>query len=79
MGTLAAILSGQAGRSVRDRTGLTGAFKVELEFAPDPLAAGGDRPSLFTALEEQLGLKLEPQRGAVEVLVIDRVQPPTEN
>jgi uncharacterized protein (TIGR03435 family) len=50
--------------------------------APAPTAAAptpGDRPSLFTALEEQLGLKLEALRAPIDVLVIDRVTPPTEN
>jgi uncharacterized protein (TIGR03435 family) len=88
---LAGTLSGQVGRIVVDRTGLTGAFDFDLEFAPEPAGnpAGGaaptpspaatDRPSLFTAVEEQLGLKLQPQRAPIEVTVIDRVEPPTEN
>lgn len=87
MARLAQSMSRLAGRIVVDRTGLTGGFDLDLEFTPDPAAAaqppaaGGDAnlPSLFTALEEQLGLKLQPQRGPVEVLVIDRVERPTEN
>ena len=88
MGTLARSLAGQVGRLVVDRTGLMGGFDFDLEFTPDPAAAGGqppaaggdaNAPSLFTALEEQLGLKLVPQRGPVEMLVIDRVERPTEN
>lgn len=85
---LATTLSGAVGRIVQDRTGLTGGFDFELEFAPESsggaVGAGGtapgtDRPSLFTALEEQLGLKLQPQRAPIDVLVIDRVEQPTEN
>ena len=87
MAALARTMSGRAGRIIVDRTGLAGGFDFELEFTPDPAAADqppdpvGDAnlPSLFTALEEQLGLKLLPQRGPVEVLVIDRVERPTEN
>lgn len=88
MAALARSMSNQAGRIIVDKTGLTGGFDFELEFTPDPAAAGGqppaagsdvNAPSLFTALEEQLGLKLQPQRGPVEVLVIDRVERPTEN
>ena len=60
---------------------------LELEFTADPSAAGGqppavsdtNLPSMFTALEEQLGLKLVPERRPVEVLVIDRVERPTDN
>jgi uncharacterized protein (TIGR03435 family) len=74
-------LAGFVQRTVVDRTGLTGLWDVDLTFAPDvvPGAASQDtsRPSLFTALQEQLGLRLEPATGPVEVLVIDRVERPT--
>ena len=88
MAALARSMSNQAGRIIVDKTGLTGGFDIDLEFTPNPAAAGGqppaaggdaNAPSLFTALEEQLGLKLVPQRGPVEMLVIDRVERPTEN
>jgi uncharacterized protein (TIGR03435 family) len=78
------------GRLVVDRTGLTGTFDVDLSWTPDQLPpAGGSAmptptppidpngPSLFTALQEQLGLKLESTRGPVPVLVIDSVAAPT--
>lgn len=80
---LATALSGFAvDTSVIDRTGLTGNFDIELQWTPDNLrsaaaAAGGDGPSLFTALQEQLGLKLESARGPVEYLVIDSAEQPT--
>jgi uncharacterized protein (TIGR03435 family) len=80
-------LGGQLGRTVVDRTGLPGNFAFELEWTPEPgqplgpNAAPGDlsSPSIFTALQEQLGLKLEPQKGSVEILVIDHVEKPSEN
>ena len=78
-------LSGLTGRIVQDRTGLTGGFDFDLEFAPEPgagpdtSAPGASGASLFTALEEQLGLKLRATRGQVQVVVIDRVEQPTEN
>lgn len=80
-----AVLAGLTDRLVEDRTGLSTAFDLDLEFAPGSggapatSAAGGDRASLFTAIEEQLGLKLRAVRGAVDVVVIDRVEHPTEN
>jgi uncharacterized protein (TIGR03435 family) len=77
----ASVLAGVLGQPVLDRTGFTGSFKVHLEFAP--VSPGGDTgsttPSIFTALEEQLGLRLESQKGSEEVLVIDHVERPSEN
>jgi len=69
-------------RVVVDRTGLSGFFDFELTWAPLlPLGTTNrpDGPSLFTALEEQLGLKLEPIKGSVDVLVIDHIEKPTPN
>jgi uncharacterized protein (TIGR03435 family) len=76
---LAQTLSQSVGRFVVDRTGLTGNFDVELSWAPDQGPQGGDvtGASIFTALQEQLGLKLESTRGPVDVTVIDRVERPT--
>jgi uncharacterized protein (TIGR03435 family) len=74
---LAKVLSGQLGRTVRDASGLQGVFDFKLEWDPDGTAGGA---SLFTAVQEQLGLKLEARKGPVEVLVIDHIdQVPTEN
>ena len=86
MADLAVRLTSWAGRPVTDRTGLTGSYDGELMWTPDlvqpgaptdPKGAPIDGPSLFTALEEQLGLKLEPAVGPVEVTVIDSVERPT--
>src|SRR6185436_12247670 len=78
-------------RPVIDNTKLTGAFDLELQFTSDrgslPGVPGGlttaasptDIPSIFTALQEQLGLKLNSQTGTADVLVIDRVSPPSED
>ena len=85
-------LSNQLGRSVTDKTGLTGNYNFKLEWTPDqndpriselhpdappPVDSAG--PTIFTALQEQLGLKLEAQKGPVEILVIDRIEKATEN
>jgi uncharacterized protein (TIGR03435 family) len=78
MQRLATTLSGLTGRQVVDETGLTGMYSLHLEFAP-PQAEDSSRPSIFTALQEQLGLRLESSRGPVEVLVIDRAERPSEN
>ena len=87
----ASVLSRQVGRPVVDRTGVTDYFNITLDFAPDSDArtangppapqppAVSDAPSIFTALQEQLGLKLEATRAPVDVLVIDTVSLPTEN
>ena len=81
---LAAILPQQVGRPVQDRTGLTGLFDFDLEFSPEgrdlaATAVGGDTPSIFTALPEQLGLRLESARAPLDVFVIDRVERPTDD
>lgn len=81
IGQLATTLSGRMNRIVLDRTGLSGVFNFTLDFVPDgsPIDPSQNLPPLQTALREQLGLKLEPARGQVEVLVIDHVERPTEN
>jgi uncharacterized protein (TIGR03435 family) len=68
------------GRPVVNRTGLNGKFDYEIQFTPDQAGlAAPDAISIFTALQEQLGLKLQPQRGPVEIFVIDHVEMPSEN
>jgi uncharacterized protein (TIGR03435 family) len=74
-------------RPVVDRTGLSGRYDFDLEFAPDERLWGGilpapensDKPDLFKAVQEQLGLRLEATRGPVDALIIDRIERPTEN
>jgi len=80
-------LSNFTGRMVVDKTGLTGTFDLDLTWTPDQIPQGpvppgapaidANGPSIFTAVQEQLGLKLDSQRGPVEVLVIDRAEQPT--
>jgi uncharacterized protein (TIGR03435 family) len=83
MEVLATELAEPVGRAVVNRTGLVGEFDLDLSYTPDlnALAApdAATAPGLTTALQEQLGLKLEASRGSVEVLVIDRALMPTEN
>ena len=91
MSQIAEGLSGYVGRVVVDRTGLSGNYDLTLQWTPErsPNAnqqLGSDAPaldpnglSIFTAVQEQLGLKLQPTQGAVDILVIDRVEHPTEN
>ena len=93
MAMLSSLFPIYTGRMVVDRTGLTGGFDYELQFSDREIPGAGpgggfpvpiapeipDAPSLFTALEEQLGLKLVPETGPVEVLVIDHVEPPKPN
>jgi uncharacterized protein (TIGR03435 family) len=81
------------GRPVIDKTGLTGFYDIKLQWTPElgqgQVAPGGPEPapappdisgpSIFTAIQEQLGLRLESSKGPVEVLVIDSVQKPAEN
>jgi len=80
--SLASLLSGTVHRPVLDRTRLSGNFDFELQWSAGLQAdsASGDlSPSIFTAVQEQLGLKLESTKGPVEVLVIDHVEHPTED
>lgn len=72
-------LSMAVSRGVVDRTGFQGPFDVELEWSSDvgASATNSNTPNIFTALQEQLGLRLEPSRGPVEVLVIESVERPT--
>ena len=80
MDNLAFILSDALGRTVVDKTGLSGNFDINLKWTPDDQQGTPDAgPTLFTALEEQLGLKLEPAKGPVDSLVIDHVEKPSEN
>jgi len=77
---LATVLSAVLGRPVIDKTGMNGSFEVNLQFVPDVTTAQQDAgPTIFTALQEQLGLKLESAKGPVDVLVIESVSKPTEN
>ena len=75
---LAVALSPIVGRPVVDRTGFDGGFDFTLRFTTDP-TTDSRFPLIFTALREQLGLKLESGRAPIEVLVIDRVERPAEN
>ena len=85
---LAGTLTGIVHRQVIDKTSLSGTYDVDLKWTPDNLArspesstdASADAaPNIFTAVEEQLGLKLEPSKGPVETLVIDHAAMPSEN
>lgn len=79
---LVIILAGAAGRPVLDKTGLAGGFDIDLKWTPalgtDALAAA-DAVSIFTAVQEQLGLRLENGTAPLDVLMIDRIERPTEN
>jgi len=74
---LAELLSQLTGRPVTDETGLAGSFEVNLRWTPESQEATSDAPSLFTALPEQLGLRLDARRGPIRMLVIDSVDRPT--
>ena len=89
MGELAKWLIPVLRRNVNDQTGLAGYFDADLDFIaelpPPPPPPGAANPfekpfgSIFTIFPEQLGLKLESTTAPVEVLVVDRAQPPTPN
>jgi uncharacterized protein (TIGR03435 family) len=85
METLARMLRASTGRPVVDKTGLKGSFRVKVEFdrffggGPDVAQSASTLPSVFSALPAQLGLKLEASKAEQDVLVIDRLERPTEN
>ena len=87
MAALASLLRQASGRYVVDKTGLAGSYHITMEFDRAAMNAGQDPqqappdapPSVFTAVQEQLGLRLVSSRAKRETLVIDRVERPTEN
>jgi uncharacterized protein (TIGR03435 family) len=80
LASLCQILEFELGRPVVDRTGLQGAFAIQLQWASDKARVPDSTlPALTTAVQEQLGLKLDSVRNPVEVLVIDNIQQPSEN
>jgi uncharacterized protein (TIGR03435 family) len=88
MDQLAGTIAGYLKRPVVDQTGLTGRYDFTLAFESDPLETTGEArvasespgPTIFAAMQEQLGLRLEARRGAVEMVMVDRVdRVPTQN
>jgi uncharacterized protein (TIGR03435 family) len=87
MATLASHLTDLLGRPVVDKTGFTESFDFDLKFesapglAPRPANAANpsDLPDISTALQDQLGLKVKSAKAPVEVIVIDRIERPTDN
>ena len=75
---VAGLLSLILDRPVVDKTGLTNQFEIHIEFSPDDSPAS-DAPGIFQAVQDQLGIKLVPAKGLVEVLVIDHIERPSEN
>jgi len=88
MADAADLLSREVRRPVRDQTGLDGFFDISVDLpalnpttpiGDDANTAAANGPSFFTVLREQLGLTLEPARGPIDMLVIDRIERPTDN
>ncbi len=78
LASFAEYLSQKLDRPVVDQTGLTGAYKIQLEWSPDTADAAG--PSIFTAIQEQLGLRLAAAKTGVRVVVVDEIEKtPTDN
>jgi len=85
------LLATVLGRPVVDRTGLTGLYDFSLRWDDAPIREGGvpgldapaapgaDHGSIFTAIQDQLGLRLEPQRAPIDVIVVDRIDRPSQN
>lgn len=78
MPKFALLLGKRLDRNVIDKTGLTGIYDVKLEWAPD-LSTDTGSATIFTALQDQLGLKLESGKDPVDIIVIDSIERPTEN
>jgi uncharacterized protein (TIGR03435 family) len=78
MERLVSLIQAFLDRPVVDETGLAGFFDWDVVFSRDPFRKG-DTPSIFVALQRDLGLKLESRTAPVEVFVIDSVAPPTRN
>jgi uncharacterized protein (TIGR03435 family) len=79
MASFAKSLSGEVHRPVVDKTGLDGNYDLGFNWSPDDSAPDAIGSSIFTALEEQLGLKLQSSKGPVETLVVDQAAMPSEN
>jgi uncharacterized protein (TIGR03435 family) len=81
MTDMASVLTDLAHRTVIDKTGLTGKYDLTLKWSEDvgSNSTTDTGPSIFTALQEQLGLKLKPAKGPVETLVVDHAAMPSEN
>jgi uncharacterized protein (TIGR03435 family) len=90
MSVLSLVLSQVLGRTVVDKTGLSGRYDFSLEYMPERVGRGvaegrelapdsDGLPSIFTAVQEQLGLKLESQKGPVEFIVVDHAEKPSAN
>jgi uncharacterized protein (TIGR03435 family) len=90
--SLVAMLSRQLHRTVIDKTGLTGNFEITLKWASDDNSAAmsaapgspdssteASGPSIFAAVQEQLGLKLQSAKGPVDTLVVDHIEKPSDN
>ncbi|HEX4485729.1 MAG TPA: TIGR03435 family protein, partial [Terriglobales bacterium] len=89
MGEIADLLSRQVGTKVVDKTGLTGRYDVSLKWTEENRPPAGAKensephsfsgPALITAIQEQLGLELQPLHGQVQILAIDHAEEPAEN
>jgi uncharacterized protein (TIGR03435 family) len=80
--SLTGLLSEVVDRTVVNKTALMGAFDFHMEWAPllmSPVQSNNEGPSIFTAVQEQLGLKLEAAKGPVDFLVIDHAEKPSDN
>src|SRR4051812_15441837 len=76
---LARTLAGVVGRVVLDQSGLTGKYDLDLKWSAGDAAASSNDPEIFSVVREQLGLRLTAARGPVEMLVIDRIERPSQD